>query len=239
MSPSAAWLRGPARLVGWLTGWSRRAKRVLMAMTDVLLIPFALWCAVALKFDNWPAGDLQVIALSSVASLFAMGVFLATGLYHSVVRFLGSSASYAIFLGVVLSALAVAVYDAVFPASSALPLSVFAIYAALAMLFVGGSRLLARHLLNAADRRCAARQPRVPACRLRRRPAVDAGRGHQQPAGGGADRIADDRAQVERRERPARDPVRVAQAASGDPQFLAAARRAREILAGHVRDHLR
>ena len=149
MSPSAAWLRGPARLVGWLTGWSRRAKRVLMAMTDVLLIPFALWCAVALKFDNWPAGDLQVIALSSVASLFAMGVFLATGLYHSVVRFLGSSASYAIFLGVVLSALAVAVYDAVFPASSALPLSVFAIYAALAMLFVGGSRLLARHLLNA------------------------------------------------------------------------------------------
>jgi FlaA1/EpsC-like NDP-sugar epimerase len=149
MSPGAAWLRGPARLVGWLTGWSRRAKRVLMAATDVLLIPFALWCAVALKFDTWPAGDLQVIALSLVALLFAMGAFLATGLYHSVVRFLGSSASYAIVAGVLLSALAVAVYDAFFLSSSALPLSVVAIYAALAMLFVGGSRLLARHLLNA------------------------------------------------------------------------------------------
>jgi FlaA1/EpsC-like NDP-sugar epimerase len=149
MSPSAAWLRGPARLVGWLTGWSRRAKRLLMAATDILLIPFALWCAVALKFDTWPAGDLQVTALSLVALLFAMGAFLATGLYHSVVRFLGSSASYAILVGVVVSALAVAGYDAFFLSSLALPLSVFAIYAALAMLFVGGSRLLARHLLNA------------------------------------------------------------------------------------------
>jgi FlaA1/EpsC-like NDP-sugar epimerase len=108
MWPSAAWLRGPARLVGWLTGWSRRAKRLLMAATDILLIPFALWCAVALKFDTWPAGDLQVTALSLVALLFAMGAFLATGLYHSVVRFLGSSASYAILVGVVVSALAVA-----------------------------------------------------------------------------------------------------------------------------------
>jgi FlaA1/EpsC-like NDP-sugar epimerase len=120
-----------------------------MAATDILLIPFALWCAVALKFDTWPAGDLQVTALSLVALLFAMGAFLATGLYHSVVRFLGSSASYAILVGVVVSALAVAGYDAFFLSSLALPLSVFAIYAALAMLFVGGSRLLARHLLNA------------------------------------------------------------------------------------------
>jgi FlaA1/EpsC-like NDP-sugar epimerase len=149
MSPNTAWLRGPARLVGWLTGWSRRAKRLLMVATDVLLIPSALWCAVALKFDTWPAGDLQVIALSLVALLFAMGAFLAAGLYHSVVRFLGSSASYAIVAGVLLSAVATVVYDAFFPASSALPWSVFVTYAALAMLFVGGSRLLARHLLNA------------------------------------------------------------------------------------------
>ncbi len=149
MLPSAARLRGPARLVGWLTGWSRRAKRVMMAATDVLLIPLALWCAVALRTDLWPAGDVQVIALSLVALLFAMGAFLATGLYHSVVRFLGSSASYAILAGVVLSAIGSALYDTFFLAAAPLPRGVFVIYAALAVLFVGGSRLLARHLLNA------------------------------------------------------------------------------------------
>ena len=73
MLPSAARLRGPARLVGWLTGWSRRAKRVFMAATDVLLIPFALWCAVALRTDLWPAGDVQVIALSLVAHRSMLG----------------------------------------------------------------------------------------------------------------------------------------------------------------------
>ena len=82
MSANAAWLRGSARLVVWLTGWSRRAKRVLMAATDVLLIPLALWCAVALRTDLWPAGDVRVIALSLVALLFAMGMFFATGVYH-------------------------------------------------------------------------------------------------------------------------------------------------------------
>ena len=125
MSPDAAWWRGPARVVAWLTGWSRRAKRALMAATDFLLIPFALWCAVTLKFDHFPIGDVHVIALSLVALLFAMGAFLATGLYHSVVRFLGSSASYAILAGVVLSAVAAAVYDAFF-GPPALPRSVFA-----------------------------------------------------------------------------------------------------------------
>lgn len=149
MSANAPWLRGPARIVGWLTGWSRRAKRALMAATDFLLIPFALWCAVALKSDTWPAGDVQVMVLSLVALFFAMGAFLATGLYHSVVRFLGSSASYAIFAGVLLSAIAVALYDTFILAATPLPRSVFVVYAALAMLFVGGSRLLARHLLNA------------------------------------------------------------------------------------------
>ena len=149
MSANAAWLRGPAHLVGWLTGWSRRAKRVLMVATDVLLIPLALWCAVALRTDLWPAGDVQVIALSLVALLCAMGMFLATGVYHSVVRFLGSSASYAILAGVVLSAIFAALYDAFFLAAAPLSPSVFVIYAALAVLFVGGSRLLARHLLNA------------------------------------------------------------------------------------------
>ena len=149
MSPDAVWWRGPARVVGWLTGWSRRAKRALMAATDFLLIPFALWCAVTLKFDHFPIGDVHVIALSLVALLFAMGAFLATGLYHSVVRFLGSSASYAILAGVTLSAAAAAAYDASLAATPPLPWSVFVIYAALAMLFVGGSRLLARHLLNA------------------------------------------------------------------------------------------
>jgi FlaA1/EpsC-like NDP-sugar epimerase len=121
MSQNTAWLRGPARLVGWLTGWSRRAKRVLMVATDVLLIPLALWCAVALRTDLWPAGDVQVIALSLVALLCAMGTFFATGVYHSVVRFLGSSASYAILAGVVLSAIVSALYDTFFRCSSSMP----------------------------------------------------------------------------------------------------------------------
>ena len=140
---------GPARWAAWLTAWPRGAKRLLMAVTDVSLIVAAMFLAFALKFDAMPLGNQPLWTLSAVAVVFGLAFFLVTGLYHSVVRFLGASVSHAVAAGVLVSAAAAATYDAAIGWDADIPFSVFMIYAALALLFVGGSRLLARQFLNA------------------------------------------------------------------------------------------
>ena len=140
---------GPARWAAWLTAWPRGAKRALMAVTDAVLVTAAMFIALTLKFDALPIASAHFWALSAVAVVFAFAFFLVTGLYHSVVRFLGSSVSYAVLSGVMVSAAAAATFDAALGGAARSPLSVFAIYAAFALMFVGGSRLLMRHFLNA------------------------------------------------------------------------------------------
>ena len=140
---------GPAGWAAWLTAWPRGAKRALMAATDALSITAAMFAAFALKSDAWPLSQHSVWALSAVAVAFGSACVLVTGLYRSVVRFLGANISHAVAAGVLVSAAAAATFDAAVAREPNAPLSVFAIYAALALLFVGGSRLLARQFLNA------------------------------------------------------------------------------------------
>lgn len=141
--------RGGARLAAWLTEWPRGAKRALMAVADAAFVTASMSFAFVLKFDAPPLGGHHIAMLSVVAAVFAFASFLVTGLYHSVVRFLGSSVSYALLSGVLVSAAAAATFDAALDGGSRVPVSVFVIYAAFALLTVGGSRLLMRHFLNA------------------------------------------------------------------------------------------
>lgn len=120
-----------------------------MGVTDAVLIPLAMFMAFTLKFDAVPLDSAHVWVLSAVALVFGSAFFLVTGLYHSVVRFLGSSVSYAVLSGVLVSAAAAAIFEVASGAGTRTPLSVFPIYAAFALLLVGGSRLLARQFLNA------------------------------------------------------------------------------------------
>ena len=134
------------RLIAWAVGFSRPAKRLIMLTADGIMIPLALATAIWLKLGPAFHGIGTSPWLYIAALAVSIPIFARLGLYRAVVRFLGSRASTAVFTGVTASVLMLALINELL-LEKALPLAALAIYWALALLYVGGSRLLARQLL--------------------------------------------------------------------------------------------
>ncbi len=134
------------RLIAWAVGFSRPAKRLIMLTADGIMIPLALATAIWLKLGPAFSGIGTSPWLYIAALAVSIPVFARLGLYRAVVRFLGSRASKAVFVGVTASVLMLAMINELL-LEKPLPLTALAIYWALALLYVGGSRLLARQLL--------------------------------------------------------------------------------------------
>jgi FlaA1/EpsC-like NDP-sugar epimerase len=123
----------------------RATKRVIMLSADAVAIPTALWAALALKFDRLDPSLERTFAYFLAALGSALFFFALFGLYRAVIRFVGPRAMITVLAGVSLSVLVLAGFDR-FIASHQIPLSAFGIYWALALLYVGGSRFVARYL---------------------------------------------------------------------------------------------
>src|ERR1700730_6101994 len=123
----------------------RGTKRLVMATADAVAIPTALWAALALKFDRLDPALERTLAYFVVAVTSALFFFALFGLYRAVIRFVGPKAMVTVIAGVSLSVLVLAGFDR-FVASHQIPQSAFGIYWALALLYVGGSRFVARYL---------------------------------------------------------------------------------------------
>src|SRR5215470_19204780 len=124
----------------------RATKRVIIAGTDALAMLAALWGALALKFDVLVPVDARTLPYYAVAVLSALVFFSLLGLYRAVIRFVGPKAMLTVLAGVGLSALVLACFDRFVVPERNLPLSALGIYWALALLYVGGSRFIARYV---------------------------------------------------------------------------------------------
>ena len=93
------------------------------------------------------ATSAPIVGYMSRLFCITVPVFTRLGLYRAVVRFLGIHAALAIALGVSVSTLALLLINQFF-LQSQVPIAVFAIYFALAVLYVGASRFGARELLR-------------------------------------------------------------------------------------------
>jgi FlaA1/EpsC-like NDP-sugar epimerase len=135
----------------------RVAKRAIVVVADAIAIPTALWAALALKFDTLDPSMQRTFAYFLVAVVSALFFFSVFGLYRTVIRFVGPRAMLTVLAGVSLSVLVLAGFDR-FVASHQIPLSAFGIYWALALLYVGGSRFVARYVfLHSTNGKPAAR----------------------------------------------------------------------------------
>lgn len=135
---------------------SRVQKRVLLLFTDTLLVLFALWFSFSLRLGvwYWPVGEGsvwgvsdEVITLFAVAPLIAIPVFVRFGLYRAIIRYLGMRAVWSVAQAVALYALIWGVL-ALLSGVPGIPRSVVLINAMVALLAVGGSRMLMRWLLS-------------------------------------------------------------------------------------------
>jgi FlaA1/EpsC-like NDP-sugar epimerase len=141
MRRRTAHLMKNARFIG------RRAKQMIMVLSDVIAMPAALWTAFLLHTGTISSDIRANSWLYATTILVTIPVFTRLGLYRAVVRFLGIHAALAIALGVSVSTLSLLLINQFF-LQSQVPIAVFAIYFALAVLYVGASRFGARELLR-------------------------------------------------------------------------------------------
>ena len=123
----------------------RRRKRLIMVMADLVALPLALWSAYALRFSNlWPEAFLYPAAwLFVVVPVAGVLIFIKLGLYRAVVRYMGSQAIWTVAMGVCILSLmlwAAAYVFQIKPFPRSIPIN----FALVAMVYVGGSRLLMR-----------------------------------------------------------------------------------------------
>ena len=132
----------------------RSAKRAVLILTDSVVLVVALWLSFSLRLDNfyWPQGGVNnpIVILVLFAPVVAVPIFTQFGLYRAIVRYLGMRAFWSVFKAVMLYA---AVWSLVVFLSGVqgVPRSVVPINSMVALLAVGGSRMLARWLLRKID----------------------------------------------------------------------------------------
>lgn len=140
-------LKAADRLRERLIGLSRRSKRMLQVMTDVVLVWCALWLAFVVRMGELDAAHPfgHHAWLFALAPLLSVPIFIRMGMYRAVMRYFGNDALKSIFKAVSLSALllALAVYwyrDA----PAVIPRSMVLNYWWLSLMMIGGLRLLMR-----------------------------------------------------------------------------------------------
>ena len=129
----------------------RGVKRLIMLSADMLIIPLALWSAFALRLGEFLPDVSMFWWMFPLAPLLSIPIFIQLGLYHAVVRFMGTHAMIAVLKGVTLSTLLLATI-VLLSGLKGVPRSVFFIYWGVAVLYIGGSRFLMRSYFYALTR---------------------------------------------------------------------------------------
>ncbi|MBL1272293.1 MAG: polysaccharide biosynthesis protein [Oceanospirillales bacterium] len=131
---------------------SRFQKRVVSVSVDAVALSFALWASFALRLEQslWLPNKGQLL-ITALTVIFTLGVFVRLGLYRAVVRYMSDRAFLTIIMGVGASALLLIILG--YSLQVLIPRSVPVIYAALAFIFVGGSRMSVRMLVHHTSNR--------------------------------------------------------------------------------------
>jgi len=126
---------------------SRVHKRLVSVFADVVVLFFALWAAFSLRLEQqfWVPDQGQLI-VSGLTVVFTIAVFIKLGLYRAVIRYLSDRAFITVITGVVISAITLILLG--YWLEVQVPRSVPIIYGALAFIFVSGTRMTVRMLVN-------------------------------------------------------------------------------------------
>ena len=124
----------------------RKFKIILMLICDCILLPLAFLSAVAIREGTWtpPLHDFSWLFLA--LPLITVPIFIRMGLYRAVIRYAGEAMISTVISGVSISVLILAAIIA-FGRMVSVPRSSIIIYWALAVMYIGFSRWLARKVI--------------------------------------------------------------------------------------------
>ncbi|GAA0789442.1 MULTISPECIES: polysaccharide biosynthesis protein [Pseudomonadati] len=135
-----------------LFGLKRSHKRVVSLVIDSIFLCFAFWAALLVRVDDISVlADASYWLLVAIVVPFSLVAFTKLGLYRAVLRYMSLQALTAIFLGVVVSTITLVI--ASYFTDALLPRTVPIIYAAFAIVFIGGTRAIVRSLVGSGVKR--------------------------------------------------------------------------------------
>lgn len=126
---------------------SRNQKRLVFLIFDVLALVITCWLSFALRYGEWDAMGFAHWPAYLIAPVVALPVFVRLGLYRAVTRYIGPRALWTVVKAVSLFVLIWAAVTYLIGFDMRVPRSVLPIYWFIALVVIGGSRLLARWLL--------------------------------------------------------------------------------------------
>lgn len=119
-----------------------------MLASDLVLLPLALWSAIALRLGKWVPGIPGLDWMLVLAPLLAIPVFIHLGLYRAVIRYMEDRVIITVLKGVTVAVLLLLVAADTLLGAYAIPRSSYIIYWVLALVYIGGSRMLVRAYLR-------------------------------------------------------------------------------------------
>lgn len=131
-----------------LTSLPALAKTLLIVAGDVIVLPLALWSAVALRLGEFPLVDGPPVWVYGLVLLITLPMFLRLGLYRAVIRYFEARA-FTLVIGASFAAAALFSAIVLLLPVSGIPLTALIIYAVLSAGYATLARLLARFLLRA------------------------------------------------------------------------------------------
>ena len=125
----------------------RPIKRIISVFLDAVFVLLAFWGALMLRLENTSIffmTDYWQVALVMIP--VSVAIFMNFGLYRAILRYLSAKAIWSIVTALSASTACLMISDFFFSAS--IPKSVPVIYFALALMLIGGSRLLLRAIYS-------------------------------------------------------------------------------------------
>jgi len=126
---------------------SRFQKQSIALLLDSIVIVLVLWLAFSIRLGHWYVPSEQLTMMILGAPLLAVPIFIRFGLYHAIIRYIGLKALWTLVKAVSLYALVWGVI-AFMSAIDGIPRSVILINWLLAIISIGGLRMVARWLLS-------------------------------------------------------------------------------------------
>ncbi len=122
---------------------SDRQKRYVMMMADALILVVALWASVALRYGDVYQDVLGFWWLFPVCAVLGVAAFRKLGLYRAIVRYIGPSSMLPVIQGVTIASVGVRLL-AFFTETPGFPRSAPMIFWFVAIMLIGGGRLIVR-----------------------------------------------------------------------------------------------
>ncbi|OBT09309.1 nucleoside-diphosphate sugar epimerase [Shewanella sp. UCD-FRSSP16_17] len=130
----------------------REQKRLVSIAIDSLFLCFAFWASLLVRLDDVTVlQNTQYWLLFTAILPLTIFAFVKLGLYRAVLRYMSLQALTAILLGVITSTIFMVLVG--YYSDAQLPRTVPIIYAAFALVFVGGTRALLRSMIGSGVKR--------------------------------------------------------------------------------------